>query len=586
TISPIRKTQLVNITFESTDKTLAMKAANALADAYIDSHLDAKLQMTRKATAWLTGRMENLKEKLNSAEKNLQDFRDRENLVDMQGLRSLAAKELQEISSNLVIAQEKRAKAENNYKQVKALAGKSPEAFESIPAVLKHNLIQNFKSAKAKAEHTISIYAKRYGPQHPKMIAAKSQLETATRNIEKQIGLVVAGIEKEFEIAKENEKTLRRALEKSRKRIQEINRKDFELNELQQEVETNRKLYNTFFTRFQETSATEDLKSVNARIMDPAVLPRMPAKPRKLMALAIAAFAGLIIGIFFTLLREGMDKALRNADDVEAKLGFPVLGLVPFKNLKRKQGLNPLSIFANPEFSEFAESIRTIRTSVILSGLDDTNKTTLVTSSVPNEGKTTIASSLAMALGQIEKVLLIDADMRRPSIGKLFDLENNAPGLSNYIARTESVGECVHQYRNSNLYVMPAGVSPANPLELLSSNRFTTALNDLGMLYDRIVIDTGPINLVSDPMVLSPHAQTLIYVVKAGETPDALVRSGLKRLSGVKQNIAGVVLNHYIVEKGEDVGKYGYAYKEEVPQQEDGEQASFDLIVPDFKVKR
>jgi len=557
-ISPLRKTQLVNITFESTDKLLATKAANALADAYIESHLDARLQMTRKATTWLTGRMDTLKEKLNQAEKRLQDFRDRENLVDMQGLRSLAAKELQEISSSLVIVQEKRAKAENNYKQVNTLRGQPPEAYESIPAVLKHKLIQDLKSAKAKAERTLAEYSKRYGPQHPKMVAAKSKINTAIKNIHRQIATVVAGIEKEFEIAKENEKTLSNALNRSKKRIQDINRKEFVLNELEREVETNRKLYDTFFTRFQETTATSDMQTVNARIMDPAVIPRIPAKPRKMLSIIISFLASLIIATVFVLLRDHFGNTFRSSEDISTKLGVSNLGILPLANTKWNLDLNPLEIFSRSEYVALAESVRTIRTGLILSGLDKPQKITLVTSSVPEEGKTMLSVALAIALGQVEKVLLIDGDMRNPSLTKKFEISQNAPGLSNLVGGTATFEECIHHPQRSGIDVVSAGVSPPNPLELLSSKRFKDVLEELGKHYDRIVIDSPPTQVVSDALILSSHAQAVVYVIKADSTPSHMVKSGVKRLLEVNAPLSGVVLNQLDVKKASKYGRYEY----------------------------
>ena len=581
-ISPIKKTQLVKITFESHDPKLASDAANALADAYIESHLDAKLQMTRKATTWLTGRMESLKSKLSEAETALQAFRDKENLIDIEGVRSLASKQLQGISTKLISVREKRSELENQYKQVQAIKSQDLEEFESIPAVINNSFIQNLKVAEAKAERRIAEIGKRYGPQHPKMKALKSKLSSAQTKIDRQVKTIIGSIEKEYQVAIENEISLAKSLDKSKREIQSINRKEFQLRELEREVETNRKLYNTFFTRFQETSATQDLKSVNARIMDPAVKPRSPSKPKKSLTLAITLILSFIIAILTSLLREGMNKTLKSAEDVELKLGFPVLGLVPLANAKWRQQMNPAGVFTNPDQASFAEAMRSIRTSIILSGLDEPQKITLVTSSLPNEGKTTISATLGIALGQIERVLLIDCDMRRPSVGKAFNLDRKMPGLANYVAKTNSLEECVHRFGNTGLDIMPAGLTPPNPLEMLSSKRFADVLEGLAKIYDRIVIDSGPIHIISDPLVLSPIAHSLIYVVKAGETDYNIVKSGLKRLSDVNASITGVVLNQYDEKKMASYGNYAYTYKEEVKEDKTKSQQSLQLSVPKF----
>lgn len=557
-ISPILKTQLVKISFEAHDKYLAAKAANMLAEVYIESHLEAKLEMTRKATSWLTDRMDVMKQKLAESESELQNFREKENIIEIEGASTIGSQNLQELSTKYLDAKERLSVARNLFNQVKSLDNKSQDALESIPAVLQNSSVQKRKNTEANAERDLAVLSKRYGPQHPKMKAAKSKLKSARTKLKRQINRVIASIEKKYDIAKKNVKTTKRALAKTKKEVQILNRKDFRLRELKRNVETSRKLYDTFFTRFQETNATTGIQPVNARVMDRAIVPRSQAKPRKTLALVIAFIASIFLGIMRALLKEHLGNTLRSTEDVESKLGIANLGILPLTKTGRLTRLNPLEIFSRSEYVSLAESIRTIRTGLILSGLDDPKKVTLITSSVPNEGKTTLSIGLAMALGQVEKVLLIDADLRHPSLTKAFDLPPNTPGLSTLVAGTEKLDNCIRPFKDSHIDLLPAGLSPPNPLELLSSKRFKTTMDELKKRYDRIIIDSAPTQAVSDSLILSSHAESVIYLVKADSTASHVAISGIKRLLDTNAPLTGVVLNQLDVLKASKFGNYEY----------------------------
>lgn len=558
TISPVRKTQLVNINFEAYDPRLAAQVANKLAEVYIENHLEARLEMTETATVWLTRQLDSLKIKVNEAERRLQDFREKEDLINLEGVRTLSTKEMQEIISSLVKVRKERAEAENLYSQVNVIKRNPNKSYESIPAILNHKLVQDLKAAEAKAERKIAEYKKRYGPKHPKMIAAKTELNAVRENLKKQIDSIVAGIENDYNIAVKNENTLTLAMAKTKKEIQKINRKEFQLRELEREVETTRKLYDTFFTRFQEASATSDLQTVNARIMDKAVMPRVPAKPKKKLILILAFIVSLMLGVFLAFLLEFLDNTIKGTHDVAEKLGTPIIGVVPLAKVSRQEKLDPLKIFSTNDFLGISESIRSIRTGLILSGLDNPHKVTLVTSSVPGEGKTTLASSLAISLGQLGSVLLIDADMRLPSIAKTFSIPGKSPGLSNLVAGTESPEKCIHTIDSAGIDVLPCGVLPPNPLELLSSHRFSALIDFLCDRYDRIIIDSAPVQAASDALVISTVTNSVIYVIKVNSTPINLIKGCMERLTHAKAPLVGVVLSQLDSTKSPSYGHHDY----------------------------
>ncbi len=561
----VRDSQLVEISFESKDPQLAADVPNTLADIYIKSDLEAKLEMTNTAAAWLTERMEGLRENLRESEKKLQDYMRKQNLVNVAGVKSVAAKQIEETASHLVNARQRFTEAENIYKQVqKAVRSGSPNAIESIPAILNHSLIQSLKQVKLDAAKKVSELKERYGQKHPKIIAALAELKLAEDNTTQQIKLVIDGITKEYELAKANVEALERSLEENKRKIREINRKEFQISVLERDVEVNRQLYNLFLTRFKETDASQDiqrLQSTVGRVIEPALVSKIAYKPKKTQIVLISLVLGLLFSTMLAFFVEYLDHTIKNSEDVEEKLGLPLLTSIPSLKIDKKTEFKTEWAFLNTSkpLHGFTESIRTARTGIMLSSLDNPHKILVVTSSVPGEGKTTFSTNQAIALGQMDKTLLIDADMRRPSIGKSLGLNKKAPGLSELVAGTKTVDECTHQA--GDIDVIPCGVLPPNPLELLSSSKFGQILEELSHKYGYIVIDSAPTMLVSDAVVLVKYAHVLVYVIKAGATHYRFAREGLKRLRQVKAPVQQhIVLNHLDAKKSSKYyyGKYGY----------------------------
>jgi len=269
------------------------------------------------------------------------------------------------------------------------------------------------------------------------------------------------------------------------------------------------------------------------------------------------------------VLIERLDNTVKSSHETEAKLEVPTVGIVHRTKVKRDQRIERL--FLDDSSTAFAEDIRTLRSGVLLSALDSPQKTVLVTSALPEEGKSTIAANLALALSHVKKTLLIDADMRRPQIGPILGAPSNTPGLSNLVVGELAAEKCIFAVKGSNLFVLPSGRIPANPLELLSSNRFVECLETLKRSFEAIVIDAAPVQMVSDPLVIAQVATTVLFVVKADDTPYPVARQGIKRLRRVNAHILGAVLNQLDAEKadkyyGEYSGygsryyrKYGYS---------------------------
>jgi len=539
-VKPVRNSQLLLLSFESHDPRLAAQVPNALAESYITADLEARLRVRERAMAFLTEQSEALKKKLVASERALQSFREREKILDVKGL-SLggATRQIEQLTSSLIEARRKRAEAEAALSQIK---GARAAGIEAMPAVLRHPLVQRAKDQETDAERRLADVSKRYGSEHPRMIAAQAELRAAKENLQRQLSVVVVSIEKEYEAARTNEISTERALERAKDDVQGLNRKEFELAALEREVTTNRQLYDLFMQRSKETDVSSDLQTSVARVIDPAVVPTTPSGPNRRRIVMIAVFAALLLGMALAVLIERLDNTVKSSQETEAKLELPTIGVVHKTKVKRDQQIQRL--FMEDATTAFAEDIRTLRSGVLLSGLDSPQKTVLITSSLPEEGKSTVASNLAFALSQVKKTLLIDADMRRPQIGQILGAPPNTLGLSNLVAGEFGAEKCVFPVRGSNLFVLPSGPIPANPLELLSAHRFVEVVEQLKGAFEAIVIDAAPVQMVSDPLIISQVATAVLYVVKADDTPYPVARQGIKRLRRVNAHILGAVLNH------------------------------------------
>lgn len=552
-IEPLGKSKLVKVQVDMADRLLAARAANAVANGFIEGQLEATMDMSMNATNWMNSRLGELQTKLKTAEDRLQAYREAENLVDVQGVSTISAAELSTTGDRMIDARRQRAEAESQYRQVQAMGKSGWEKLATIPAVLGHPLIQQFKAEEARARAKVDELTKRYGTRHPAMEAARSDLSAASGSLRGQVEQIVAGIERNYQLAVANERSLQASFNANKSEIQNISRKEFQLRELQREVDSNRALYDTFMTRLKETAATSDLDSANARVVDQAAVPTSPIEPKKSLIVLLAGILALMAGVVITLLLDVLNNTFKGTEEIESKLNLPVLGILPL--IKNKQRAQIAHMFSNNEDKSFSESIRTIRTGVVLSGMDDPHKILVITSSIPGEGKSTVAANLAMALGQMEKVLLIDADMRRPALAKNFEFAVGTPGLANLIAGTARLEDCLKHIENIDM--LGAGAVPPNPLELLSSPRFAETLEFLRGKYDRIVIDSPPTQAVSDATVLATHANALIYVVRSESTAIPLVQKGVGQLLQNNAPITGVVLNQVDIKKAK---KHGYSY--------------------------
>ncbi len=564
TVKPVRNSLLLEISFVSQDPTLAALIPNALAALYIEADLEARVKMRERAMAFLGDQSVELRKKVVASEKALQDFRDREQILNVKGVSLAGAnRQLEELTTSLVEARRKRVEIEAALNQVRAAQKGGRGSVESSSAVLRHPLVQRAKELEDEAERKVGDASKRYGGEHPRMIAAQAGLTAAKANLRRQVDIAVASLANEYESARANEASMAHAFELAKVDMQSFNRKEFQLTSLERDVAANRQLYELFIQRSKETKASDELQSAAARVIDAATVPGGPFGPNRPRIVWISVLVALAIAMALAVLLERLDNTVKTSHEVESKLDVPTVGVVPKTKVKRDQSIERL--FLEDPNTGFSEAIRTVRSGVLLSGLGSPQKTVLVTSSVPEEGKTTIATNLAFALSHVKKTLLIDADMRRPQIGNVLGAKDDHLGLSSLVAGEVALEQSFFTVEGSELRVLPSGRVPENPLELLSSHQFIDVLEQLKRLFQVIVIDSAPVQMVSDALILSTLSTAVLYVVKADETPYQVARQGIRRLHRVDAPILGVALNQLDVVKADryygEYSGYGRYYR-------------------------
>lgn len=557
-IAPMRNTQLVNVLFDSTDPELAATIANTHAEAYIQSVLDARAGMTDSAESWMLERLVSLQENLLQSEQRLQTYREQEELIDADGIRSLPAREINELSTRLVEVRSELSQAKIAYSQVYRTGNAPFENLRGIPAILEDDVVQELQQAEARAQGKVAELAKRYGPEHPTMIAARSELAKASENLHDQHSSVAEAIKKKFEAAQAEETELVAALNRSKAQYQELGRKESQLLALKREGDTNRDLYDLFYNRISETTAAGDLDAAPARIVSPAVIPAKPSKPNKRLVISLVIAFSLIVGVTAAFFLEALNNTIRSVADVEEKLNLPMLGMLPLLKAKGGKKANLGNVFFSKVEPGFNEAIRTVRTGISLDNMEHPHKVIVIASSTSGEGKSTVAMNLAHAFAQSEKVLLLDADMRRPSVGRSLNLPKDRPGLAELLAGKAKLAQCVFRGGKGMMDVLLPGSLPQDPSQLLSSERLVNALLVLRRNYDRVIIDTPPVLPVSDGLLISMHADSVIFIAKSDATSTRQINQALDLLLRVNARVSGVVVNQLDTRKASKYSDYGY----------------------------
>ncbi|MCP4409860.1 MAG: polysaccharide biosynthesis tyrosine autokinase [Gammaproteobacteria bacterium] len=560
-IASVRDTTMVKLSFESPNSKLAATVANTVSKSYIDNDLKRRLKSTKEASEWLEAQLEKSQQNLVNAVGTLQRYRESEGLLEVQGMESVYAEQLKILASEIGKSHKIRMEAENIYLRSKRL--NTADRFDSLPVVFNNPWLQRLKQQEEELERQIQLDSDRFQGDYPGSDEAQQKLKTLQSQINAAVDQIVVGLKTDYEVAVANQNRLQARLNNLEKKVQGLNSKEFQAKALVQVVSNYQQSYETLLSKMVEiTTRGSDTISLIARIVDPAIPGNRPEKPKKLRIIGVSIVLSLFVGIGLALLLERLDNTIKSREEVEDRLKLPLLGeLAKVREKTKSKHSNMATEFRDNPKSIFAEAIRTIRTSVALSALDSPkNQVLAVTSTVTGEGKSTTALNLAFALGSLGNVLLIDADLRRPSVAKNLGLDSSSKGLTDLVQGTVKISECIHHV-SGDIHVLPAGSSlPSDPLVILASGRFSELLNKLSTAYDTVIIDTAPVELVSDALILATKASGLIYVIKAGVTSYKAVRHGINNFTHREIPILGVVLNHIENPKAELYAKHVYGF--------------------------
>ncbi|EOX4456147.1 GumC family protein [Vibrio antiquarius] len=560
-IEPVRNTQLVRIRFRSTDPKLATTIANAVGQAYIDANFEAKLVVTQNAATWLTNNSQKLEERLRNSEQALQEFLLKEGLIDINGIDEIYANELEELTRKLNVAVNKRIEAQTLIQLLRRKSSQSLDSLLSIDEFANQAQIRDLKLSEAQAAKNLSELAQRYGPKHDRMIQAKAQLAEIQARTQQLIRDISFSKQQDLLAAKAQEDMLRAELDNKKSDFQSLGSQKARYEQLKREVESNKALYEAFLNREKETNATSDYKNVTARFTDKAIIPLFPVAPQRIKLVVIATFFGFAIACALIIILETMREVIRSTADVQEKLGVTCLGVIPMvkKRNLRKNGVS-YTAYLDDEEKLFSEACRSVRTSLLLRLTNTKQKILPFTSAIPEEGKTSTSINMAVSFSKMEKVLIIDCDLRRPSIAKRFGIAESSPGLTHILTMDTPIKDCVTHIEEANLDVLPAGLIPPNPQELLASERFKKLLEHFQNKYDRIIIDTPPLLSVSDALILGQYANGLITVIRSESTKSSLVNLALSKQIQHSVPSLGVLITQAKTKEGETLYVQKYAY--------------------------
>jgi capsular exopolysaccharide synthesis family protein len=537
-VVPDPKSRLVEVRYTSTDPAFAAAAANALVAAYIQDSLEFKLNTSKEAGTFLADQLAEQRKKVDASDAALQKFKEQYGAVSIaEGTSTIAVQRLTDLNGALIKARTERINKEALYNQLKSM--QAAGTIDTFPAVLANDYIQGLKTSLAQLQREQAQLAERYGENWPEMIKARSAVQSAGAKLTTEIGKVVEGVNSEYRAALAQEQSLQAALNAQRNEAIGQNKTDIAYAALKREADSNREVYESLLQQTKETGISGERRATNVRVVDPAEVPRGPVSPSLRSDMTFAFVAGLVLAIGLAFGFEYLDNRIKTPQELKAHLGIPFLGMVPVVPTDKEP--NPL--LGNGVPQNFAEAIKTVRTNVLFSSADEGMRSLVVTSAGPGEGKSVVASNLALALAQAgQRVLLIDADMRRPRVHEIFGGAQE-PGLSNILSGNAKSTEAIRKSSVAGLWVMPAGHIPPNPAELLGSRRYADFLVSLGVHFDWVVLDTPPVMVVADSSIVANQASGVVFVVRADHTSRHAVKAAVEQLDAANAHLLGSVLN-------------------------------------------
>jgi capsular exopolysaccharide synthesis family protein len=558
-IEPIRNSRLVRIHFDSHFPELSTQVPNTLAANFIQQSLDNRFINTEQAREWLTKQLEGLKAKVEMADEALQGFGSKHDIISLEEKENVTMRRLTELNETLTKAESERMAKEALYKQTKE------HHFDALPSILENRLIQDLKQTFIQLEAQYMKLSETFKPDYPELVRLKQQMQTIQKRLEGEINKIITAIQNDYEAYLRRETLLRQAFEQQKAKVMVMKEKSIQYNILKREADTNKELYGGLLQRMKEAGVSAGITASNIQIIDQAEWPTRPYKPNKKLNLLLAAVVGLFFGLGLAFFFEYLDNTVKTPEEVEQMIRLPSFGMVPEISYERRKRLesgasSPVELitFDHPK-SMLSEAYRNIRTSILLSSSGKPPQRIAITSPNPSEGKTTTVINTAIALSQTgAQVIVVDADLRKPRIHKVFNGEDGM-GLSNFLSGHTELESIIRKTEIPNLFYIAAGPIPPNPSELIGSNLFKNMMESLGEQFDHIVVDSPPVLGFADSVILSTFVDGVILVVLGGRTPRETLQRAKEVLGQVNSKILGVVINRVNIHRS-DYGYYYYQY--------------------------
>ena len=584
-------TRIIDIHYKSPNKELAARVVNTLASTYIEQNFKTRFESTMQASDWLSRQLVDLQMKVETSQEKLVKYQKDHQILGIDDKQNITTDKLDELNKELTAAESERMQKESVYRLAEAGDSESAAAVAAGAAQSKTSenssvLLERLQEQKSEVKIQIAQLSTQFGPAYPKLAQLNNQIKELDAQIQAEMKKVAGRLRGDYLAALQRESMLSTALEQQKQQQNKLNESAIEYSFLKRDFETNRTLYEGLLQKLKEAGVTAGLRSNNIRQVDIARTPVIPSEPNIPRNLGFGFVLGLTSGIGLAFLLEGIDNTVRTPEQAQAISTLPSLGMIPLGSRNNLESSSrSLTVASSKEVvelitqsrpqSQMSEAYRALRTSLLLTSVGAPPKLILITSALPQEGKTTTSINTATVLAQKgTRVLLIDADLRRPSIHKTLGLGPRI-GLSNVLTGGATVQEAT--FRSPilpNLFILPAGTPPPNPAELLASSQMAEILTLLRDQYDHIVMDTPPTLSVTDAVVLSPCADAVVLVIRCGQTTKPALRRSREILSQVNARVSGVLLNavdltspdyYYYYEYQ---GKYGHRYYDDDDEEE------------------
>ena len=580
----VPKTHMIMVGFESPDAKLAAQVSTALVNNYIDYNFRQRYDATRQVSGWMEQQLDDLKAKVEASQHALVDYERQNAIANTGDKQNVQEQMLSDLSRDLTTAQSDRIQKESLYNQVR-------DNRAEIAALAHNDLLQKLEETAADVQRQYTEAVNQYGPKFPKVVRLNEQLNAIGAQIEQEQNRVLERVHNDYVTAANREKLAMAAVGRQKDALSNVNQLLVQHNILQREFETNQTLYQSLLQKLKDATVSAGLRSTNIHMVDAALTPSYPVRPRKKMNIAMGLLAGLVLGIMLAFAQEGLDHSIKSIEEVEAMLGTPALGVIPLQRANRAaygrllktgaategEGHVGLTILDHPG-SVLAEAYRSLRTAILLSLAQHPPKTLLITSAQAGDGKTVTSLNLASALAQRRgPVLLVDCDLRKSGIARVLGI-NNEKGVSTHLTGTHTLDEVLQQYeRLPNLWILPAGPTPPNAADLLSSEKMVEFIAALNERFEHVVIDSPPVMAVTDATILSRMVDGVVLVAQGGRTGKASLLRTRQILETAGARILGVLLNKYDLRQqgyyGGGYYHYGYGYGKKYPYPYGGHHA-------------